>query len=157
MCKTLAALTLVLVATLVPVAGSGAAGGSSRIDVLEVENFATDRFVDRDHDQHPDAGDVLMGTSDLYWWAGGKRGARAGRLEVICTLAGEDAGHCQATAFLPAGSIQLQGYVNFASAVPRVAIVGGTGRYEGARGTFSSRHIGGEASGKSADTFSLLP
>ena len=155
--KTLLAATFALVATLVPVAGSGAAGGSSTINVLEVQNPAKDRFVDLNHNQRPDVGDVFMGTSDLYWWAGSKRGARAGRLEAMCTLAAEAAGHCQATAYLPAGSIQLQGYVSFASSTVRVAIVGGAGRYAGARGTFSSRNIGGENSGNSADSFSLLP
>jgi hypothetical protein len=152
----LAALGVVAVASVIVTASSLAAGGSGKtINFIEVGRPAEDRFIDHNGNQRPDPGDSFMATEDLYRWAGVKRGAHLGRSEVICTLATRSAGHCTGTFFLPGGTIQAAGYVQLESGpVDKVAIVGGTGIYAGARGTFTSRDIGRDVS---ADSFRLLP
>jgi hypothetical protein len=155
---------LVLVAACVSAVGLstvsaalGAAGGGVTIKFVEVDRTAQDRFVDVSGNRRPDPGDIFFSTSDLYRWAGVKRGARIGHDEVMCTLASRSAGHCMGTFYLPGGTLQAAGYVSFVSSASKVAILGGTGVYAGARGTFVSRSIGGPNSNVSSDTISLLP
>ena len=113
-------------------------------------------FVDQNHNSRPDVGDVVLTGSELYSWAGSKRGAHVGSLRVICTSQTTAAAHCQATLMLPAGTLQLAGYLDFAKSGPQtIAVVGGTGTYAGARGTLSAMGIG--RSSKSSDTIVLLP
>lgn len=136
--------------------GAGSVGRT--IKFLEVDRVAQDRFLDRNGNQRPDAGDTFFATEDLYRWAGVKRGARIGRSELMCILATRGAGHCMGTFYLPGGTLQAEGYVQLSSGpVDTVAIIGGTGVYAGARGTFTSREIGGPESDASSDTIRLLP
>lgn len=73
-----------------------------------------------------------------------------GRMEGLCTVTKLEARkhaetlYCDATAFLPAGRILLAGYLRFSeeSRPAQVVIVGGTGRYAGARGFATLRDLG---------------
>ena len=149
-----------LIATALVVSGLAAASATAAPDetvirVLEISNHAADHFVDQAGNDRPDAGDVFLTTSTLYAWKGVTRGARVGRIEIMCTFAGSGfaAAHCMATAFLPGGKLQLAGFVLFSESgtVVRVPIVGGTGRYSGAHGVFASRSF--RHSDNSADVF----
>ena len=113
-------------------------------------------FVDHNQNSRPDVGDTFISGSDLYSWAGGKRGAHVGVIRVICTMTGANAGQCQGTFSLPAGTLETAGYVHFGTTT-RVPVIGGTGIYRGATGTFTSTTIGGTHSLKSAATIRLLP
>ena len=133
------------------------APGSRTLRFLEVwwpDSKST--FVDHNQNNRTDVGDAFIGGSDLYFWAGGKRGAHVGVIRVVCTLAAPNAGQCQGTLSLPGGTLQTAGYVRFGTTT-RVPIVGGTGIYLGARGTFTSTTIGGHGSLKSTVTIRLLP
>jgi len=113
-------------------------------------------FVDNNQNNRPDVGDLFISGSNLYSWAGGKRGAHVGVIRVMCTLVAPKAGQCQGTFTLPGGTLEAVGYVRF-GATARVPIAGGTGIYSGAHGTFTSSPIGGPDSPRSADTIRLLP
>ncbi len=103
-------------------------------------------------------------TDALYKWAGRKRGARAGRLEGLCTAtrlslaARSETIFCNATAFLPAGEILFAGHIVFSEHTNTFAVVviGGTGSYAGARGFVKITNIGPPDSNKSNFEIHLL-
>jgi hypothetical protein len=112
----------------------------------------------------PTLGDRFAIQSTLYRWAGKTRGARVGRLEGLCTITKLDitaqsaTTFCNATIYLPAGQILAMANLIFS---PRsgptfhVPIVGGAGRYAGARGFIKVTGLGN--SDNSNDEFHLLP
>ena len=133
------------------------AQGSRTLRFLEVSwPDSKSAFVDNNQDNRPDVGDLFISGSDLYSWAGGKRGAHVGVIRVMCTLVAPNGGQCQGTFSLPGGTLETAGYVHFGTTT-RVPIIGGTGIYLGARGAFTSTPIGGPDSPKSAATIRLLP
>ncbi|HKP90528.1 MAG TPA: hypothetical protein VJT75_11225 [Thermoleophilaceae bacterium] len=96
-------------------------------------------------------GDVLAFSSRLK--QGGKP---AGELSATCAITQPGSfrvakAQCQGTATLPDGELVLNVSGKFASGTTRGAIVGGTGDYIGAGGTFTSV----EAGGGSKDTFEI--
>jgi hypothetical protein len=112
----------------------------------------------------PQAGDRFALTDGLYRWAGAKRGARLGRLEVLCTF--QTVGTARATslctgqAFLPAGTVLVEGYLPLNFDGPSkftLPVVGGTGGYANARGYVRIRDLGNGNSDKSNIDFHLLP
>ena len=114
--------------------------------------------------REPQAGDRFAITDGLYKWAGSRRGARLGHLEVICTfkLVGHTSGTalCSGQAFLPAGSVLLEGFIPVVfdgAAKFSLPVVGGTGTYANARGFARIRDLGNGNSDKSNIEFHLLP
>jgi dirigent-like protein len=97
-----------------------------------------------------------VGTADLYRWAGSRRGARIGRMQLICVLATSRTGNCAGSFVLPGGTIRTQGYVDFDDRVDEVAVIGGTGAFVGAQGTLISEQLGGPASGRAVGTIRLV-
>jgi hypothetical protein len=97
-----------------------------------------------------------MTASDLYRWVGARRGGRLGRLQRVCIFATGSAGNCAGTLYLPAGTVRVQGYVDFDHGPDVVAVVGGTGAYLGARGTFTSQPLGRRDSTRSSGTIRIL-
>ena len=133
------------------------AQGSRTLRFLEVSwPNSKSTLVDNNQNNRPDVGDLFISGSDLYSWAGGKRGAHVGVIRVVCTLVAPNAGQCQGTFSLLGGTLETAGYVHFGTTT-RVPIAGGTGIYAGAHGTFTSTPIGGPDSPKSAATIRLLP
>jgi len=110
----------------------------------------------------PRAGARIAFTDGLYRWAGRSRGARVGRIEVLCTFTKVDraaqavTAYCNGTAFLPAGKILLAAHLRFTeeSGASTVVVLGGTGRYAGARGFAKITDL---PSGNSSIEFHLLP
>jgi dirigent-like protein len=131
-------------------------GGQRSIRFLEIARPSTDGLIDHNGNRRPDPGDSLVTTSHLYRWAGSRRGSRLGRLQSICILATRSTGNCSATMFLPGGTLQIQGYVDFDDGVDELAVVGGTGVFVGNRGTFISQKLGGRDSARSSDTIRLV-
>jgi hypothetical protein len=128
----------------------GSAAGQAEPQVIRVldvgDAFA---FVDADRSggEQPTAGDVFLFRDSLHAWSGGRRGPRLGRLEGYCTFTTRAGCEASGTAYLPAGRLQLAGHVYFPPGQePRriaLSVVGGTGRYAGARGTAIGRPIHG--------------
>jgi hypothetical protein len=97
-------------------------------------------------------GDVLSFRSGLL--QGGKP---TGEINATCAIThagtSQDArGQCQGTATVPGGQLVLNVAGAFASGTTRGAIVGGTGDYKGAGGTFTSVE---SPNGPNKDTFNI--
>ena len=111
----------------------------------------------------PRPGDRVYLRDALYRWDGAKRGARAGRIEAALTFM-SSFGPQGATAeisgqlFLVGGSIRVDGVVRISGGPSRfdLPILGGTGRYAGARGVLHSRDLAADGD-RSALTLRLLP
>ncbi len=154
-----AVLAAAAVGSLLISAAAPAAGGGRVIRFLEVDQQRNDLYVDSDHNNRESTGDIFMGSFQLYSWAkAGGRGQRIGHAKVMCTFRGESSAFCTGTFFIPGGSVVGEGYIRFSNAPFTIPVVGGTGAYAGARGTFTSRSIkdNGEVS-LSADVIRLLP
>jgi hypothetical protein len=152
------AAVFVLAATAAPAKESGRV-----IRFIEVDNERADVFTDADHNNRPSFGDSFAGSLVLYAWAeGGGRGKRIGHAKTMCSFMSGNGAFCQGTFFLPGGTIEGQSYIKLTNKIT-VAVVGGTGAYAGARGTFTSRQINDtrDADGNfvslSADVIRLVP
>jgi len=139
-------------------AGPALAAGSSQRSVrfLEISPPGSVQLLDHNRNRRPDPGESLAIRSDLYRWAGSSRGTHLGRLQMICILAAARNGNCSGTVFLPGGTVQIKGFVDLDRNVDELAVVGGTGTYSSARGTFVSERLGGRGSPRASDTIRLL-
>jgi hypothetical protein len=154
-----AVLAAAAAAALVVSAATLAAGNGRVIRFLEVDNSRADTFIDADHNNTESTGDIFMGSFVLYSWAkGGGRGERMGHARVMCTFRGASSAYCTGTFVLPGGSVVGESFIHFSNAPIKIPVIGGTGAYVGARGTFTSRNIrdNGDVS-LSADVIRLLP
>jgi hypothetical protein len=100
------------------------------------------------------AGDVFVFSSPLFDAANQRR---VGRIAGVCNVVKRGnfetaASYCTVGMELSDGSIEFQGSVRFGRAV-RIAVVGGTQAYEGARGSLTST----ESERTSTDVVHLLP
>ncbi len=107
------------------------------------------------HNAAPLLGDQFAFASDLLT----KSGKHAGFIDATCTITrgGEHGfGTCYGSFLLKGGQLAVIASVNFASeSVNQIAIVGGTGAYEGVTGSIASRSRG-ENSPFSDDTIHLI-
>ena len=154
-----AVLAAAAVASLLISAAAPAAGGGRVIRFLEVDQQRNDLYIDSDHNNTESAGDIFMGNFALYSWAkGGGRGQRIGHARVMCTIRSTSGSFCTGTFFIPGGSVVGEGFIRFSNAPIKIPVVGGTGAYAGARGTFTSRSIRDNSEvSLSADVIRLLP
>jgi hypothetical protein len=79
-------------------------------------------------------------------------GARAGDIDVVCTLVRKAAVHCDGTARLHGGTLEVSGRFTITSPDVRLAIIGGTGAFDRAHGQLTSHHLHGNVS---RDTFDV--
>jgi hypothetical protein len=161
--RYLVVLAAAAVAALLVSAAAPAAGSGRVIRFIEVDNERAGVFTDADRNNRPSFGDSFAGSLVLYAWAEeGGRGKRIGHAKTMCSFLGGNGAFCQGTFFLPGGTIEGQSYIKMTNKIT-VAVVGGTGVYGGARGTFTSRQIRDtrDADGNfvsiSADVIRLLP
>jgi hypothetical protein len=140
--------TTLLVALIAAVAAAAvlaiSAGGKPRASqapadftVTTTFNDRNVRFVDNPPRRRESPGDVLI-------LPGTFTGAKSGSLQVTCTVVNRprrnrETALCSGTAILADGQIALQGSIVGDPQAVTVAIVGGTGAYNGAKGTFSDR------------------
>ena len=119
--------------------GSSAEGlaGQSRILHL-VEKGGDLRFVDNPprakHSYDFSAGDIVIVSRDLYT----RKGAGAGSLRIVCVVKDQTTQQCNGTETLSGGTLEVAG-VSSPAPSTTVAVIGGTGAYNGARGTSKSR------------------
>ena len=128
---------------------AGAADGSRTLRLLDVGSQNVPTINGFTFDRMPRAGDQFAIEDNLYKWAGSKRGALVGRVLGIGTF--QDVSNTGATvlffaqAYIPGGSIDVQGYGRISFRGPSrftFPITGGTGAFANARGSITVRDIG---------------
>jgi hypothetical protein len=143
--------------------GSAQAPGTRTLTFRETDRGSTFGIVDnpprsrRTRQGSPtrvSAGDTVAISQRLVQGSG----PATGTIHVSCTATTGRAQRfdravfvCHATTTLPDGTIALEAALRFGDQGVTAAVTGGTGAYEGARGTFTS------AGDPSVDTFRLLP
>jgi hypothetical protein len=150
-----------VIAAITALAASGVAGAARTTPGVTfhlVEKDKAFHFVDNKPIGGPNAppslGDMFAFSSTL-WTRAGKR---AGTLYATCVVASggrRNVMQCNGTFALKGGELSAIALVRDEE-VTHIAIVGGTGAYEGARGQVTSVSRG-ESSPFSDDTFHLLP
>jgi Dirigent-like protein len=149
-------IVLVLIVSLVAAWGTSASaiGSPQTFSLLEVSTPNSDQPMgDFTFNRPPRGGDQFAVANELYKWAGTKKGARAGRDEVVLTFVtgfGSDFSQKAtvlfvAQVYLQGGAILIQGYGQVNPNGPSkytFPIVGGTGTYANARGYVSVRDLG---------------
>jgi Allene oxide cyclase barrel like domain len=130
----------------VTAAATSYAGSSDGRTIRLVERGGSSTVVDNPPTGNPQsrllsAGDFWAGTMKLY----ATSGERAGSVHVVCvaTVSGPETQtrfQCQGTVRLADGTLALAALVERHPDrdVDHIAVVGGTGAYEGARGTMTS-------------------
>ena len=78
-------------------------------------------------------GDIVIVVRDIYT----RQGARAGSLRIVCVATDRTTQQCGGTETLTGGTLELSG-LSSPAASTTVAVIGGTGLYNGARGTSRS-------------------
>jgi allene oxide cyclase len=123
----LAVLALAAVVGGATLASAASSATSQSLTLVAVDIPKSERYVDLGAKGNG-PGDVLFFRETLR--EGGKR---AGHSEVMCVTVARDVGRCQGTLFLAGGTLEASGAAHF-DARFSLPIVGGTGRYAGARG-----------------------
>ena len=149
-------------------ASASAISSPQTFSLLEVSGNNDQPLGDFNFDRPPVGGDRIAFTNRLYTWAGTKKGAPAGRDQVMISFItgfGSDFSQ-KATAlftaqvFLQGGTIFAEGYgqvnPNGASKY-RFPILGGTGKYDNVRGYVNVRDLGNGNQNKTNIEFHLLP
>jgi len=160
-------LAFVIVLVLAAWGTSASALNSPRVFSL-LDVTVADQSFGFEFDRAPRGGDQFGFVDALYRWAGTKRGARVGRVQGMGTFQtgfGPDFSHHAtvlfvAQAYLPGGSILIQGYGRINPRGPSrftFPVVGGTGIYDNVRGYIKVRDLGNGETGKSAIEVHLLP
>ncbi len=159
---------LIVLSVAVWVASASAISSPQTFSLLEVSGNNDQPLGDFTFDRPPVGGDQIAFVDLLYKWAGTKKGAQVGHLQVLLTFItgfGSDfsrkaTGLIDAQAYLPGGTIFVEGYGSLNPNGPskfRFPVVGGTGVYANARGYVNVRDLGDGNLGKSNVEFHLLP
>jgi len=159
--KLLVAAALAAVVSLCLVGVATAAKSAPGVTFHLVEKDGGFNFVDNKPlggpNQPPSIGDMFAFTSSLWT----KANKRAGSLYASCVVTSggqHPISQCTGTLALAGGQLALQAMIKDHSGkvADHIAIVGGTGAYEGARGSVTSVSRG-DNSPYSDDTVHLLP
>ena len=164
-------IVFVLIVSLAAAWGTSASaiGSPQTFSLLEVSTSTSEQPIgDFTFNRPPVGGDQFAVANDLYTWAGTKKGARAGRDEVLLTFItgfGSDFSHTAtvlfvAQVYLHGGTVLAQGYGQINPNGPSkytFPIVGGTGTYANARGYVNVRDLGDGNQNKTNIEFHLMP
>jgi hypothetical protein len=107
----------------------------------------TDKLV---KEIHVDGGHPGHGAGDLDFYRGqlfnkGITPTAIGHSDITCTNTGTGSSNCTGTYFLPKGKIMVGGVIG-SRLFFELAVVGGTGLYDNARGTLTATYLGGSPS-----------
>jgi len=123
-------------------AGAATAAGSPARTIRLVERGGGVRFVDLPpRASHPfdfSPGDLAIVTRNLD----DRHGAVVGRLRIACVTITPTAQQCTGTVTLRGGTMEVAG-LSGPMPTTTIAVVGGTGAYDGARGTSVARDRAG--------------
>jgi hypothetical protein len=131
------------------VGAAGATDGTRTLRFLDVGSQNVPAINGFTFDRMPRPGDQFAIQDNLYKWAGSKRGALVGHVLGIGTF--QNASNTGGTvlfvaqAYIPGGSIDVQGYGRVSFRGPSkftFPITGGTGMFASARGWITVRDIG---------------
>ena len=164
-------ILLVLIVSLVAAWGTSASAISTpqTFSLLEVSTPDSEQQIgDFTFDRPPRGGDQVAVANELYKWAGTKKGARAGRDEVLLTfITGFGSDFTQhatvlfvAQVYLRGGTILVEGYGQINPDGPSrytFPITGGTGIYANARGYVNVRDLGDGNQNTTNLEFHLMP
>jgi hypothetical protein len=147
-------------AVMLCVAGAAGAAKSSGITMHLVEKDAGGNFVDnkpyaKPGTQTASIGDLFVFNSTLLTRANKQAGMLYGSC-IAATAGKSPTFECTGTFTLAGGELSLQTVTREPDKVTHIAIVGGTGAYEGARGSITSVSRGPN-SAYTDDTIHLLP
>jgi hypothetical protein len=127
-----AALAVVLIASASPASDPSAGTASSR-PAIALRSSLVKVDVDGSHRDSP--GDLLIYAFELW---NASETQRAGDAHAVCTMVRvsgtELTAHCSATARLGGGTIESSGLLKQPGTTTRLAVTGGTGRYDEADG-----------------------
>jgi hypothetical protein len=160
-----AALGVVVTVVMLGASALSAAPKPQTISLFEMDTaFYPTGGWNADSNVPPAIGQGFVSNGTYYKWAGTKRGAAVGSLQVACTVTtpvtftqtgGTGWLHCDATAFLPGGKIEASGPLSFTARTNTLPVVGGTGQYVAAQGYVKTTNIGGGDSSTSADVIHI--
>ena len=107
----------------------------------------TDKLV---KETHVDGGHPGRGAGDLDFYRGQLFNKRItptaiGHSDITCTNTGTGSSNCTGTYFLPKGKIMVGGVIG-SRLFFELAVIGGTGLYNNARGTLTATYLGGSPS-----------
>jgi len=156
-------VTLALAAISVAVWAASASAGSPQVFSLLAVSGNPQPINGFTFNRAPQAGDQFGIADTLYTWAGTKRGAPAGRDQGIGTF--QNVGKTSQTAlftvqvYLSGGTMFVQGMARTINGPSNftLPILGGTGKYTGAKGSVAVRALAGNGGNKSNLEFHLLP
>jgi len=167
-CVTVAVLgTMAATAAIAVPSGSAQAPGATTLTFFEPDASSTFRIIDnapKSPVKNPMSGKYRFSLGDQIIFTvpllDKKGGTRQGKLYVQGAVVGGKT--FRSVSVETSGTYVLNdksqiaaaGHFKFSSSGPRLAIVGGTGRYEGARGSLSSVS---DKNDDSTDTLTLLP
>ena len=157
--RLIAAAAVLAVGVSIAVTSVGGAQQSGERTLKFVEKGGSGKFIDNPpkaskRHPRPSAGDELLFTTGLY----DTNNARAGTVRGHCVKepGAGNAFDCQADATLKDGTLALSAVTNETSLKTVIAITGGTGAYEGARGSIVSIARSHADNAPSDDTVHLL-
>ncbi len=161
-------LALIVLSVAMWVSSASAISSPQTFSLLEVSGNNEQPLGDFTFDRPPVGGDRIAFTNKLYKWAGTKKGAPAGRDQVMISFItgfGSDFS-MKATAlftaqvFLQGGTMFAEGYGQVNPNGPsmyRFPILGGTGKYANVRGYVNVRDLGDGNGNTTNLEFHLLP
>lgn len=157
------ALVLVVLSVAAWVVTASAISGPQVFTLLSVDSGTAQPINGFTFDRAPRAGDQFGFRDNLYRWAGTKRGAKVGSDQGIGTfLTVTKSGGTQmynAQVNLGGGTILVGGittYTEVATSTFKLAVTGGTGRYDNVRGYVVVKQLPGSPN-RQFLTFHLLP
>jgi allene oxide cyclase-like protein len=152
-----AALAATVIAGILTTGGAAQVPGERSLKIIE-GRAATFKLIDtapkarNPRNPRLSPGDGFVFTSPLF----NEANKRIGTIHVHCAVTrggtfGRAGGQCNGTYALRDGTLAVSGVLR---ENPPIAVVGGTGAYEGARGSITSRNL---SRGRTEDTIHLLP
>jgi hypothetical protein len=117
----------------------GVVSGSAAVN--NANSAATFTVVQTVTSMHLPPGGVTPGSTITFTADVTAKGRPVGTAQAACVIVAGTSAQCQGTTITARGEIQAQGPIDIAKPSSTVAIVGGTGAYDSARGFITRRQL----------------